>query len=235
MTHPLASKSSAAACFAGDDLCLYVPLRLGATKRGVSADMSVAGPGRSHGTPGRCTSTSSPLVRMNTVPLFCSPNTSRSAGSGRGDSHFAGLADPRVAVDLDEDLSLKNREDLVGGVVAVKVSDVVGCNGLDAHDQTPQPVLGSSDDGDFGGSRRERHRSRLLVPGTRRAFRARYRPGTRPSSIGASSRDQAPRRDADVEGGGVLAFDRGHVEWASGVSAPGHGSVMETSSKRRWT
>ena len=118
----------------------------------------------------RCTSTSSPPVRRNTVPLCCSPNTSRSAGvpslrNPRGQPRrerfpSQGLADPRVALNLDEDLALQNREDLVGSVVAVEVSDVVGCNGLHSHDEMPQTVLRSSDDGDFVGLRRERHLGR---------------------------------------------------------------------------
>lgn len=46
-----------------------------------SADMSVAVPGRSQGTPGRWTSISSPSARRKTVPRACSPITSSSAAT----------------------------------------------------------------------------------------------------------------------------------------------------------
>jgi hypothetical protein len=71
----------------------------------------------------------------------------------RCDSHLAGPADSRVAVDLDEHLSVENAKDLIRGIVAVKVSYVVGRNGLHPHDEAPQPVVGSSDGAELVGSR----------------------------------------------------------------------------------
>jgi hypothetical protein len=72
-------------------------------------------------------------------------------------SHLAGPADSRVAVDLDEDLSFQDREDLVGAVVAMEVSDVVGSDGLHSYDEALQPLLGSGDHADVTGPGRKRH------------------------------------------------------------------------------
>jgi uncharacterized protein YxjI len=84
-------------------------------------------------------------------------------GTGRHDTHLAGRAHPRIAVDLDEYFSLQDAQDLVGVVVAMEVSDVVGRNGLHPHDQTLQPVLRAGDHADVAGSGRERHLSRFRV------------------------------------------------------------------------
>jgi hypothetical protein len=62
-------------------------------------------------------------------------------GPSGHDTHLAGLAHPRIAVHLDEDLPLQDAQDLLGVVVAMEVSDVVARNGLHLHDQTLQPVV----------------------------------------------------------------------------------------------
>ena len=84
-------------------------------------------------------------------------------GPGRHDTHLAGRAHPRIAVDLDEHFSALDAQDLVGGVMAMKVSDVVGRNGLHPHDQPLQPVLRAGDHAEVAGSGRERHLSRFRV------------------------------------------------------------------------
>jgi hypothetical protein len=77
--------------------------------------------------------------------------------TGGHDPQLALAADARLAVHLDEDLSLQDAEDLVGAVVAVEVADVVCRDGLDPHDQTMQAVTGTRDVPDLVASPRERH------------------------------------------------------------------------------
>jgi hypothetical protein len=84
-------------------------------------------------------------------------------GPGRHHAHLSGQAHPRIAVDLDEHFTVQDAQDLVGVVVAMEVSDVVGRNGLHPHDQPLQPVLRAGDHTDVAGSGRERHLSRFRV------------------------------------------------------------------------
>jgi hypothetical protein len=87
-----------------------------------------------------------------------SPEPQESVGSpGRHDTHLARRAHPCIAVHLDEHFPLQDAQDLVGVVVAMEMSDVVGRNGLHPHDQTLQPVLRASDHADVARSSRERH------------------------------------------------------------------------------
>jgi hypothetical protein len=54
--------------------------------------------------------------------------------AGRHDAHLARAADARLAVDLDEHLSLQDAENLVGRIMAVEVPNVVRRDGLNPHD-----------------------------------------------------------------------------------------------------
>jgi hypothetical protein len=78
-------------------------------------------------------------------------------GPSGDDTHLARLAHPRIAVHLDEHLPLQDAQDLVGVVVAMEVSDVVGRNGLHLHDQTLRPLFRAGDHSYLAGSCRERH------------------------------------------------------------------------------
>jgi len=84
-------------------------------------------------------------------------------GPGWHDTHLAGQAHPRIPVHLDEHFPLQNAQDLVGVVVPMEVSDLVGRNGLHLHDQTLQPLIRASDHADVAGSGRERHLSRFRI------------------------------------------------------------------------
>lgn len=82
---------------------------------------------------------------------------------GGHDPHLTWTAEPRLSVDLDQDLPLQYVEDLVGVVVAMKVTDVVRCDGLHPHDESSQPVLGSGEHADVGGPGRKRHDGSLTA------------------------------------------------------------------------
>jgi hypothetical protein len=79
--------------------------------------------------------------------------------SGRN-AQLACLAHLGHAVDFDQHVAFDDDEDLVGAVVAMEVPNVVGRYSLDAHDESLQALLRASDDANFVGSHRERHRSR---------------------------------------------------------------------------
>jgi hypothetical protein len=148
------------------DVLVAVQGLLGGMRRDASAAMSVAGPGRSHGTPGRWTSISPPSAKRKTVPACCSPKTSRSRraepakavhGTGRHDPHLARATHARLAVDLDEHLSFQYAQELLGPVVAVEIRDLVRGDGLNQQDEPIQPVLRPREVSDLPCLRRERH------------------------------------------------------------------------------
>jgi hypothetical protein len=77
--------------------------------------------------------------------------------AGGRDAQLAYMTHLGLAVDLDQYVPLEDAEDLVGIVVAMEVSNVVGRHRLDAHNESMQAVLRAGDDAKFAGSHRERH------------------------------------------------------------------------------
>jgi hypothetical protein len=63
----------------------------------------------------------------------------------RCDPQLAGTADPGLAVDLDQHITLQDTQDLVGVIVTVEVPDVIGRDWLHSHDQALQPMVASGD------------------------------------------------------------------------------------------
>jgi hypothetical protein len=82
-----------------------------------------------------------PLLSENLQERGSPESQKPMGGPGWYEAHLAGRAHPRIAVHLDEHFPLQDAQDLVGVVVAMEVSDVVGRNGLHPQDQTLQPVL----------------------------------------------------------------------------------------------
>jgi hypothetical protein len=78
-------------------------------------------------------------------------------GAGGRDAELAGMAHVCLAVDLYQHIAFEDAEDLIGFVVAMEVSDVVGRDRLHAHDESSQAVARACDDANLAGSRRERH------------------------------------------------------------------------------
>lgn len=93
----------------------------------------------------------------------CGPPEAKEAvcGPGGHDSELTCLAYLGLAVHLDQHLAFEDAEDLVGVVVPMEVPNVVGRHGLNPHDESPQPMLGASDDANVAGPGRKRHLSRF--------------------------------------------------------------------------
>jgi hypothetical protein len=86
------------------------------------------------------------------------PETQESvSGLGGRDSQLARAADLRLAVHLDQHLAFKDGEDLIP-VVAVQVRNLIGCYGLNLHDQSFESVPRAGDDADLVAPGCEGHR-----------------------------------------------------------------------------